>query len=480
MTIEDAAELRLRQPHVVRLESRPASVEGRGEVTIRDLLRNALRMRPDRIVIGEVRGAEALDLLTALNTGHEGALSTVHANSPEDALRRIETLALMAGVGLPHEAIREQLCARHRPRRPHGPRPRRAAGGDHRRRGVALGRGGRGPRALEARVSAVAWICDRPCGARGWARRARRARGAARHPGGGPLGRGDARAASPRRPRGPRCRRTPSAAGSRSSAGSSFFALALLISGPGAAPLLAAAGPAAASAAIARRRARYRRRVEGGLAEIATAIADALASGRSARAALAAAASSLEGPAAVEIGARSRRARPRRADSRCARRPAPAPRLAARRCARGRAALPAARRRRPRHPAAPLRRRGRRPRAHRGGRARGNRAGPVHRSARRRDAGRRRAAGRAARARASSPGCWPSPAPPPCSRSRPRSSSPGSPRSAVSAGSPKGERPARGAARCCSAVAADLGARRQRSRVAPLAPRARSPRGLAA
>jgi pilus assembly protein CpaF len=109
VTIEDAAELRLQQPHVVRLESRPASVEGRGEVTIRDLLRNALRMRPDRIVIGEVRGPEALDLLTALNTGHRGALSTVHANSPADALRRLETLALMAGVALPHAAIREQL-----------------------------------------------------------------------------------------------------------------------------------------------------------------------------------------------------------------------------------------------------------------------------------------------------------------------------------------------------------------------------------
>jgi pilus assembly protein CpaF len=109
VTIEDAAELHLQQPHVVRLESRPASVEGRGEVTIRDLLRNALRMRPDRIVIGEVRGPEALDLLTALNTGHRGALSTVHANSPTDALRRLETLALMAGVGLPHAAIREQL-----------------------------------------------------------------------------------------------------------------------------------------------------------------------------------------------------------------------------------------------------------------------------------------------------------------------------------------------------------------------------------
>ena len=87
-------------------------------MTIRDLLRNALRMRPDRIVIGEVRGAEALDLLTALNTGHDGALSTVHANSPADALRRLETLALMAGVGLPHEAIGEQVAARDRPRRP--------------------------------------------------------------------------------------------------------------------------------------------------------------------------------------------------------------------------------------------------------------------------------------------------------------------------------------------------------------------------
>jgi len=109
VTIEDAAELRLQRRHVVRLESRPAGVEGRGEVTIRDLLRNALRMRPDRIVIGEVRGAEALDLLTALNTGHRGALSTVHANSPADALARLETLALMAGLGLPYEAIAAQV-----------------------------------------------------------------------------------------------------------------------------------------------------------------------------------------------------------------------------------------------------------------------------------------------------------------------------------------------------------------------------------
>jgi pilus assembly protein CpaF len=110
VTIEDAAELRLRQPHVVRLEARPANLEGRGEVTIRQLVRNALRMRPDRIVVGEVRGAEALDMLMALNTGHDGSLTTVHANSPPDALRRVETLALMAGVGLPHSAVREQLA----------------------------------------------------------------------------------------------------------------------------------------------------------------------------------------------------------------------------------------------------------------------------------------------------------------------------------------------------------------------------------
>ncbi|MGI8845906.1 MAG: CpaF family protein [Thermoleophilaceae bacterium] len=111
VTIEDAAELSLRQDHVVRLESRPPNLEGRGEVTIRRLVVNALRMRPDRIVVGEVRGPEALDLLQALNTGHDGSLSTVHANSPEDALRRLETLALMAGVGLPHEAVREQVAS---------------------------------------------------------------------------------------------------------------------------------------------------------------------------------------------------------------------------------------------------------------------------------------------------------------------------------------------------------------------------------
>src|SRR3954447_4592166 len=110
VTIEDAAELRLRQAHVVRLEARPPNAAGRGEVTIRALVANALRMRPDRIVVGEVRGPEALDMLQALNTGHEGSLTTVHANSPADALRRVETLALMAGVGLPHAAISEQVA----------------------------------------------------------------------------------------------------------------------------------------------------------------------------------------------------------------------------------------------------------------------------------------------------------------------------------------------------------------------------------
>jgi pilus assembly protein CpaF len=109
ITVEDAAELRLSAPHVVRLEARPATTEGAGEVTIRDLVRNALRMRPDRLLVGEVRGPEALDLLTAMNTGHDGSLSTVHANGVADAIRRLETLVLMAGVGLPAAAVREQL-----------------------------------------------------------------------------------------------------------------------------------------------------------------------------------------------------------------------------------------------------------------------------------------------------------------------------------------------------------------------------------
>jgi pilus assembly protein CpaF len=111
VTIEDAVELQLHQDHVIRLESRPANIEGHGEITIRDLVRNALRMRPDRIIVGEVRGAEALDMLQAMNTGHDGSLSTVHANAPRDALSRIETMVLMAGFDLPARAIREQVAS---------------------------------------------------------------------------------------------------------------------------------------------------------------------------------------------------------------------------------------------------------------------------------------------------------------------------------------------------------------------------------
>ncbi|HEX6311485.1 MAG TPA: CpaF family protein [Acidimicrobiia bacterium] len=111
VTIEETAELRLRQPHVVRLEARPPNAEGVGGVSVRDLVRAALRMRPDRIVVGEVRGGEALDMLQALNTGHDGSLSTVHANGPDDALARVETLVLMAGLGLPLDAVRAQLTA---------------------------------------------------------------------------------------------------------------------------------------------------------------------------------------------------------------------------------------------------------------------------------------------------------------------------------------------------------------------------------
>jgi pilus assembly protein CpaF len=109
ITVEDNAELRLQQPHVVTLEARPANVEGRGEITIRDLVRNSLRMRPDRIIVGEVRGAETLDMLQALNTGHEGSLVTVHANSCDDAIHRLETLASMSDLHVPFEALRDQI-----------------------------------------------------------------------------------------------------------------------------------------------------------------------------------------------------------------------------------------------------------------------------------------------------------------------------------------------------------------------------------
>src|SRR5438094_5877851 len=111
VTIEDAAELQLKQAHVLRLEGRPKNIEGQGEITIRDLVRNSLRMRPDRIIVGEVRGAEALDMLQAMNTGHDGSLTTVHANAPRDALARIETMVLMAGYDLPLRAIRQQAAS---------------------------------------------------------------------------------------------------------------------------------------------------------------------------------------------------------------------------------------------------------------------------------------------------------------------------------------------------------------------------------
>lgn len=111
VTIEDAAELQLQQPHVVRMETRPPNIEGRGEITQRALVRNALRMRPDRIIIGEVRGAEAVDMLQAMNTGHEGSLTTIHANTPRDSLARLENMVGMAGLNLPHQAARQQIAS---------------------------------------------------------------------------------------------------------------------------------------------------------------------------------------------------------------------------------------------------------------------------------------------------------------------------------------------------------------------------------
>jgi pilus assembly protein CpaF len=193
VTIEDAAELRLRQRHVVRLESRPANLEGRGEVTIRQLVVNALRMRPDRIVVGEVRGAEALDMLQALNTGHDGSLTTVHANSPADALRRVETLALMAGIGLPHAAVRDQVASAldvvvHQARLPDGSRVvesvtevARVAGGAGTRELWARGRRLRppGPGRLAARL-------ERLRGGGASVRRAAAVADAAQHPDAGP------------------------------------------------------------------------------------------------------------------------------------------------------------------------------------------------------------------------------------------------------------------------------------------------------
>lgn len=144
VTVEDAAELHLAQPHVVRLESRPPNVEGRGAIDLRALVRNALRMRPDRIVVGEVRGAEALDMLQAMTTGHDGSLTTVHASSAADAVRRIETMVLMAGLDLPHPAVREHVreavdVVVQLVRAPDGHRSVRAVEAHDRRQGVLRG-----------------------------------------------------------------------------------------------------------------------------------------------------------------------------------------------------------------------------------------------------------------------------------------------------------------------------------------------------
>jgi len=111
VTIEDAAELQLQQPHVVRLETRPANLEGQGDITMRDLVKNALRMRPDRIILGEVRGSEAVDMLQAMNTGHDGSLGTIHANRPREALTRLENMIGLAGINLPAKAVRTQVAA---------------------------------------------------------------------------------------------------------------------------------------------------------------------------------------------------------------------------------------------------------------------------------------------------------------------------------------------------------------------------------
>lgn len=136
VTIEDAAELQLRQPHVVRLETRPPNLEGKGQVTIHDLLVNSLRMRPDRIVVGECRAAETLDMLQAMNTGHEGSMTTVHANTTRDAVQRIETMVMMSGVELPQKAIRQQFASAIDlilqialvKKEPDGPRPSKKSG----------------------------------------------------------------------------------------------------------------------------------------------------------------------------------------------------------------------------------------------------------------------------------------------------------------------------------------------------------------
>ena len=320
ITIEDAAELRLQQPHVLRLESRPPNVEGRGEVTIRQLVRNALRMRPDRIIVGEVRGAEALDMLQALNTGHAGSMTTVHSNSAADALRRIETLALMADVALPHVAIRQQLASAidtvvHLERTSQGGRRVSEIAEVVR---FASQVGVRSLYALEegclVRVAlmSVAHLLgpSRPGRWRGGARRrgvVARLRGSGADKAGGsphssarrarrrtfaPLRRAASHGKDPSALERRRLRVAGALAGS---------AAGWIIGGGGAALAAGVAGTLLLPRVATWRRARYGRRVEAGAAGAALSMSGALAGGGSIRAALAAAAHELDGPIAIEL-----------------------------------------------------------------------------------------------------------------------------------------------------------------------------------
>ena len=376
VTIEDAAELRLRQRHVVRLEARPANLEGRGEVTIRRLVRNALRMRPDRIVVGEVRGAEALDMLQALNTGHDGSLTTVHANSPEDALRRVETLALMAGVGLPHGAVREQVASAldlvvHQARADRSApgsssRSRevvRVAGGagtrDLYRRGGELRRPGPGPLAgrLEALDGGGGGVLS-PAALLAFVAAAARRRGErpARWAAPGPLAERGPRLARGaaglvdvlvRLGREGRRRAPPSGAGCCWPGRSAAFLAGTAVAGPLPGLLLAAAGPWTVARVLRARRRRYRRAVDAGVAQMAVALADALGGGHSLRGALAEARRRRRRAGGARAAPRRRRAGGGSDHGRGARGHACPRALGAARRARGRLPPAAARRRRP-------------------------------------------------------------------------------------------------------------------------------------
>ena len=365
VTIEDAAELRLSQPHVIRLEARPPNLEGRGEVTIRRLVRNALRMRPDRIVVGEVRGPEALDMLTALSTGHDGSLSTIHAGTPAEALRRVETLALMAGLGLPHAALREQVADAFdlvvcQARAADGTRRVvavaeviRVAGGPAARE-IYSWRRGRGhwraalSEGLAARLAAAGVPSGLPIAAVAAAGRPgtsrpgltdpRRARPGDRRsaadlaaqghdPNRGPVvrrrggrragrvggARGGRALARGRRARAARWSRScapPMRAGRRPRperrrlallATGALAAAGWLVGGVALGALAAILGPALVVAAVRTRRRHYARAVGRGAAAAARTLADAVAAGHSIRGAIAVASGGLEGPAGHEL-----------------------------------------------------------------------------------------------------------------------------------------------------------------------------------